>query len=98
MLFVYRSLFSISYFFIYLLCIDQHNFLFSFEFFSSKLKQLHQYTLSIFFFLRFLWTILILSRINDVLEQQIELTKKTNTKGKNFLEQHPPKEVGLRPH
>ena len=35
----------------------------------------------------------ILIRINDVLEQQIK-----HTKGENFLEQYPPKEVGLRPH
>ena len=38
-----------------------------------------------------------LCRINRVLEHKIKRTKRTNTKGKNFLEQHPPKEVGLRP-
>ena len=46
-----------------------------------------------FLFLQFLRKILTLCRINDVLEQQFK-----HTKGKNFLEQHPPKEVGLHPH
>ena len=43
-------------------------------------------------------TILIFNRINDVLEQQVKHTRKTNKIGKNFLEQHPPKEVGLHTH
>ena len=36
-------------------------------------------------------------RINDVFEQQFKHTKRQRQKGKSFLE-HPPKEVGIRPH
>ena len=54
--------------------------------------------LIIFFFLRFLRTILILSRINDILEKQFKHTNRQTQKEENSLEQHPPKEVGLRLH
>ena len=54
--------------------------------------------ISSFFFLQFLKTILILRRINDVLEQQFKHTYRQTQKEENSLEQHPPKEVGLRFH
>ena len=55
-------------------------------------------SIGFFFFLRFLRTILILCRINDVFEQQFKYTNRQTQKEESSLELHPPKEVGLRLH